>query len=149
MLDAPVKTLLQVSSKANLFYREDAEKALMEMLQNVSHCRSLPALISGGAGHGSTMVRRNASQLICTAVELCGPSKLLRSPRDVLEKTLTAVSLLLSDADPGARYSARRTLHQFLVLPDFEQQASRVLSGSQFTRVKDALDTLRTKVRHQ
>lgn len=146
VLDNPVKTLLQVSSKSNVFYREDAEKALLEMINNVSHCRSLPALINGGASNANTTVRRNVSMLVCAAVEHCTPSRFLRSHRDILEKTMMAVAQLLSDADPGARYFARKTLYQFLSLPEFEQQAVRVLSTSHQMKVQGVMDTLRTKV---
>ena len=129
-----------------MFFREDAEKALLEMVYNISHSRSLPAIINGGASNANTAVRRNVSMLICVAVEYCSPTRLLRSPRDVVEKTLTAVALLLSDADPGARFFARKTVYQFLPLPEFEHQTIRMLSTSHQMKVKDVMDILRTKV---
>ena len=129
-----------------MFFREDAEKALLEMVYNISHSRSLPAIINGGASNPNTAVRRNVSMLICVAVEYCTPTRLLRSSRDVIEKTLTAVAILLSDADPGARFFARKTVYQFLSLPEFEHQTIRMLSTSHQMKVKDVMDILRTKV---
>lgn len=149
VLDNPVKTLLQVSSKSNAFYREDAEKALREMVRSVSHCRSLPALINGGASNASAIVHKNVSMLICETVEYWTPTRFLRSPHDILEKTMTAVAQLLSDADPGARYFARKTLYQFLSESEFEQRTIRLLSISHQMKVRDMMDTLRRKVRHQ
>ena len=43
-----VRDLLHKGGESNAFIREDVEKALTEMLNNVSHSRSLQALIAGG-----------------------------------------------------------------------------------------------------
>lgn len=102
-MDAIVKTLLQVGSKSNNFYREDTEKALLEMTRNTSPAKSLQAVITGGISHGSVLVRRQVAQLICVIVEQSGPVKITKLPRDVLDKTINAIAHLLGDADAVAR----------------------------------------------
>ena len=43
-----MKTLLHKGGESNAFIRDDVDKALSEMVRNVSPARSLTALISGG-----------------------------------------------------------------------------------------------------
>ena len=47
-LDGIVKVLLHKGTESNAFIREDVEKALCEMVVNVSHHKCLIALINGG-----------------------------------------------------------------------------------------------------
>ncbi len=47
-LDGIVKVLLHKGTESNAFIREDVEKALCEMVINVSHHKCLIALINGG-----------------------------------------------------------------------------------------------------
>ena len=47
-LDGIVKVLLHKGTESNAFIREDVEKALYEMVVNVSHHMCLIALINGG-----------------------------------------------------------------------------------------------------
>jgi len=47
-LESVVRILLHKGGESNAFIREDVEKALTEMLNNVSPGKSLTALISGG-----------------------------------------------------------------------------------------------------
>ena len=98
-----MKALLLVGAKSNIFYREDVEKALKEMLLNISLGKCLLALINGGMDHNSTAVRRLVSQNVCCAVEEYGAAKVLRLPQDVLERTLNAIAHFLDDADVGVR----------------------------------------------
>ena len=101
-----MKTLLQVGSKSNTFYREDVEKALNEMIHGSSPGKCISSLLSGGMGNPNTAVRRLLSQTLCIVVEYHGPDKMLRQqPRDVLERLLSGITTLLADADVGARYS--------------------------------------------
>ncbi len=45
-----VRILLHKGGESNTFIREDVEKALMEMINNLSHSRSLQAIIGSGIG---------------------------------------------------------------------------------------------------
>ena len=47
-LDSSVRILLHKGGESNAFIRDDVDKALTEMVYNVSPGRSLTALISGG-----------------------------------------------------------------------------------------------------
>ena len=47
-LESVVRILLHKGGESNAFIREDVEKALTEMLNNVSPGKILTALISGG-----------------------------------------------------------------------------------------------------
>lgn len=102
-LDALLKTLLHVGSKSNNFYREDTEKALYLACNSVSPAKCLQGLMNGGLSHGSQLIRRQVAQFMCVTVEFHGAAKIVRLPRDVLDRVINATVILLGDADPLAR----------------------------------------------
>ncbi len=85
------------------------------------------------------------AQLICTSVEVCGPQKLLHSTKD-LEKALPAIVKLVGDNSPETRYYARKALDSLWTQPEFDRASSRVLSAPLLSKLKDAVEFLRTKV---
>ena len=100
-----VKTLLQVGSKSNTFFREDVEKAISEIISCTSPVRCVLSFLNGGMGHSNNTVRRLMAQCLCCMVEHHGPEKLLKQlPREVTERYLSAIVSLLTDADVGTRY---------------------------------------------
>ena len=100
-----VKTLLQAGSKANTFLREDAEKAMREMIAWINPSKCTCSLLNGGLSHGNSIIRRLMVQSLWAMVEHHGTDKMLKQlPQDVLVKLLNAVIGLLTDADAGARY---------------------------------------------
>lgn len=60
--------------------------------------------MNGGLNHGSQLIRRQVALFMCFTVEFHGASKIVRLPRDVLDRVIHATSVLLGDADPLARY---------------------------------------------
>ncbi len=100
-----VKTLLQVGSKSNTFFKEDVEKAMKEMMSWINPSKCTCSLLNGGLGNGNNTVRRLMVQCLWTMIEHHGTDKMLKQlPHEVLEKLLNAVIGLLTDADAGTRY---------------------------------------------
>lgn len=97
--------------------------------------------------HRNTQVRKMTSKFICLVVEGFEPSKFLHSSKDMLEKSLPAIVQLTKDSSPDSRYYARRALSVLWPEPDFYQVANKVLKSNTFTEAKEAIETLKVKVK--
>ena len=73
------------------------------MCIRTSPAKCLQSLMNGGLTHGSQLIRRQVAQFMCATVEHNGAAKIVRLPRDVLDRVINATSSLLGDADPLAR----------------------------------------------
>ena len=86
------------------------------------------------------------SKFISAVIQTYDPSKFLHSSKDLLERTLPAVIQLTKDSSPDVRYYARKCLSMLWPEPDFYQVAGRVLKNSQYTEVRETIETLKVKV---
>ncbi|XP_019850510.1 PREDICTED: crescerin-1-like [Amphimedon queenslandica] len=144
-LDALLKTLLHVGSKSNNFYREDTEKALYLACNSVSPAKCLQGLMNGGLSHGSQLIRRQVAQFMCVTVEVHGAAKIVRLPRDVLDRVINATAILLGDADPLARYQARKMLNMLYSCPEFDELARKALNDHQYAKIKETAEHIKVK----
>ncbi len=140
-----------------------------EIISCTNPNRIVSSLLNGGMGHNNNSIRRLMTQCLCCVIEHHGPDKLLTQlPRDVIERYLSAIITLSTDADVGTRYiqymctgmtpiitsiiiiiiryHARRSVKEFCCHPEFESYAAKFLSKPQFAKIKDIIETLRTKV---
>ena len=160
-----MQTLLHKGVESSAFLREVVDKAMTDMVANVSPPKALSALIAGGLGlvrsydhlvrkkitpfffsHRNAQVRKMTSKFVCVVVEGYEPSRFLHSNKDLLDRALPAIVQLSKDSSQEARYYARKCLNALWPEPDFNQVASRVLRNNLYTQAKEVVEVLKMKV---
>uniref|UniRef100_A0A8C5J3E0 TOG array regulator of axonemal microtubules 1 n=1 Tax=Junco hyemalis TaxID=40217 RepID=A0A8C5J3E0_JUNHY len=91
-VDNAVKVLLHKAGESNTFIREEVDKALKAMVNNVTPARALCSLINGGQSHLHSAVRRCTAQHVGDIVQRLGPERVLAAGRPVAERLLPAVA---------------------------------------------------------
>ncbi len=115
-LDQICKILVPKGGESNAFIREDVDKALDSMVQNVSPQRALCALINAGSSHKSANVRKATAMHLGRLVEKMGPGRVLSGVKDITDKILPTAARLALDNAQETRYDvhrSKRTLHWF------------------------------------
>lgn len=144
-LDGAARVLLQKAGESNAFIRQDAERALERMCEHCSLTRSLSALLTGGLGHLSSVVRKCAAQHVCVLVERAGAARLLSGTKDLTDRILPAVSKLAQDSSQEARYFGRRMLLFLSSHRDFDKMMEKFVPAKDLPAIRDAVFTLKTK----
>ncbi|XP_077077853.1 TOG array regulator of axonemal microtubules protein 1 isoform X2 [Siphateles boraxobius] len=144
-LDGTARVLLQKAGESNAFIRQDAERALERMCEHCSLTRSLSALLTGGLGHLSSVVRKCAAQHVCALVERAGAARLLSGTKDLTDRILPAVSKLAQDSSQEARYFGRRMLLFLSSHRDFDKMMEKFVPAKDLPAIRDAVFTLKTK----
>uniref|UniRef100_A0A2K6DWQ2 TOG array regulator of axonemal microtubules protein 1 n=1 Tax=Macaca nemestrina TaxID=9545 RepID=A0A2K6DWQ2_MACNE len=91
-LDTTVKVLLQKAGESNTFIREDVDKALRAMVNNVTPARAVVSLINGGQSHLHIAVRRCTAQHLSDVLEFMEPERILSATKDMAERILPAAA---------------------------------------------------------
>ncbi|KAM4014603.1 TOG array regulator of axonemal microtubules protein 1 isoform 2-T3 [Anomaloglossus baeobatrachus] len=102
-LDNCVRVLLHKAGESNIFIREDVDKALSAMVQNVTPVRALAALINGGLSHLNTAVKKCAAQHMSDLVERMGPGRILSGIKDITDRALPAIAKFAQDGSQETR----------------------------------------------
>ncbi|XP_077180266.1 TOG array regulator of axonemal microtubules protein 1 [Paroedura picta] len=144
-LDSTVKVLLRKAGESNTFIREDVDRALKAMVNNVTPARALASLIHGGQSHLNTAVRRCAAQHLSDVVEHMGPGRVLSGIKDVTDKLLTAVAKFVQDGSPETRYYGRKMLFTLMTHADFERTLDKYVPPKDLPYVKETVSSLRQK----
>nr|XP_056707056.1 TOG array regulator of axonemal microtubules protein 1 [Euleptes europaea] len=144
-LDGTVKVLLHKAGESNSFIREDVEKALKAMVNNVTPARALASLINGGQSHLNTAVRRCAAQHLSDVVEHMGPGRILSGIKDVTDKVLSAVAKFVQDGSQETRYYGRKMLFTLMTHADFERMLEKYILPKDLPYVKETVGSLRQK----
>ncbi|XP_027523139.1 TOG array regulator of axonemal microtubules protein 1 [Corapipo altera] len=144
-LDNAVKVLLHKAGESNTFIREEVDKALKAMVNNVTPARALCSLINGGQSHLHSAVRRCTAQHLSELVERLGPERLLGGPRPAAERLLPASARFAQDSSQQTRYYGRRMLFSMMAHPEFEKALERYIPAKDLPYIKDAVGSLREK----
>ncbi|XP_074645320.1 TOG array regulator of axonemal microtubules protein 1-like isoform X2 [Tubulanus polymorphus] len=144
-LDNVTKILLAKSGDSNSFIREDVEKALKAMVDNVTPQRALSALINGGASHKNVAVRRTTAQVLCEIIEKMGPGRILSGIKDVTDRVLPTTGQFITDGSPETRYYGRRIFYMLMSHQDFNKMLNKHVQGPTLRNVQDVIENLRTK----
>ncbi|KAF2982522.1 hypothetical protein EK904_011219 [Melospiza melodia maxima] len=102
-VDNAVKVLLHKAGESNTFIREEVDKALKAMVNNVTPARALCSLINGGQSHLHSAVRRCTAQHVGDIVQRLGPERLLAAGRPLAERLLPAVARFVQDSSQQTR----------------------------------------------
>ncbi|XP_023078407.1 TOG array regulator of axonemal microtubules protein 1 isoform X5 [Piliocolobus tephrosceles] len=102
-LDTTVKVLLQKAGESNTFIREDVDKALRAMVNNVTPARAVVSLINGGQSHLHIAVRRCTAQHLSDVLEFMEPERILSATKDMAERILPAAAKFAQDSSQETR----------------------------------------------
>ncbi|XP_030070267.1 TOG array regulator of axonemal microtubules protein 1 isoform X1 [Microcaecilia unicolor] len=144
-LDNTVKVLLHKASESNTFIREDVDKTLNAMVQNVTPGRTLCALINGGLSHLHTAVRKCTAQHLSDVVERMGPGRILSEIKDVTDRALPAVVKFAMDGSQETRYYGRKMLFLLMYHPDFNKMLEKYVQTKDLPYIKETVSNLRQK----
>ncbi|CAO2586418.1 TOG array regulator of axonemal microtubules protein 1 [Lemmus lemmus] len=132
-LDTAVRALLHKAGESNTFIREDVDKALRAMVNNVTPARAVIALINGGQRSLSIM---NHSQDIKSCNE--PHYYVYRNSSFLYENALMCFSHI-------HRYYGRKMLFLMMGHPNFETMLEKYIPSKDLPYIKDSVKNLRQK----
>ncbi|XP_041314393.1 TOG array regulator of axonemal microtubules protein 1 isoform X2 [Pyrgilauda ruficollis] len=144
-LDNAVKVLLHKAGESNTFIREEVDKALKAMVNNVTPARALCSLINGGQSHLHSAVRRCTAQHLGDIVERLGPERVLAGGRPVAERLLPAIARFAQDSSQQTRYYGRRMLFSMMAHPDLDKILEKFVPPKDLPYIKETVGSLREK----
>ncbi|XP_022090984.1 TOG array regulator of axonemal microtubules protein 1-like isoform X2 [Acanthaster planci] len=144
-LEQICKILMPKAGESNAFIREDVDKALDSMVQNVSPQRALCALISAGVSHKNQTVRKTTAMHLNTLVDRMGPGRLLSGVKDITDKILPAAASLALDNGQETRFYARKMLYSMIHHESFNKLIEKYVPAKDLRSLKEVLENLRLK----
>ncbi|XP_068022913.1 TOG array regulator of axonemal microtubules protein 1-like [Melanerpes formicivorus] len=144
-LDNTVKVLLHKAGESNTFIREEVDKALKAMVNNVTPARALCSLINGGQSHLHSAVRRCTAQHLSDIVERMGAERILSGAKAVADRILPAIARFAQDSSQQTRYYGRKMLFNMMDHPEFEKALEKYVPSKDLPYIKDSVSSLREK----
>ncbi|XP_069883348.1 TOG array regulator of axonemal microtubules protein 1 isoform X2 [Dipodomys merriami] len=144
-LDTTVKVLLHKAGESNTFIREDVDKALRAMVNNVTPARAVISLINGGQSHLHIAVRRCTAQHLSDVVEFMEPERILSGTKDMAERLLPAAAKFAQDSSQETRYYGRKMLFLMMCHPHFEKLLEKYVPSKDLPYMKESVKNLRQK----
>ncbi|GAB6031783.1 hypothetical protein CHUAL_010186 [Chamberlinius hualienensis] len=144
-LDCICKVLLHKCGESNVFIKEDVEKSLTHMVENVTPQRALIALILGGCSHRNPAVRKITARFVFTVCENIGTNKIMSGAKDITDKVFLTATQFVMDGAPMTRYYGRKMLFMLLPHPEFDRMLMLHVPANTIRNIKDVLDSLKTK----
>ncbi|XP_054256668.1 TOG array regulator of axonemal microtubules protein 1 [Indicator indicator] len=144
-LDNTVKVLLHKAGESNTFIREEVDKALKAMVNNVTPARALCSLINGGQSHLHSAVRRCTAQHLSDIVERMGAERIVSGAKAVADRILPAIARFAQDSSQQTRYYGRRMLFNMMDHPEFEKALEKYVPSKDLPYLKDSVNSLREK----
>ncbi|KAG8517749.1 TOG array regulator of axonemal microtubules protein 1 [Galemys pyrenaicus] len=144
-LDTTVKVLLHKAGESNTFIREDVDKALRAMVNNVTPARAAVSLINGGQSHLHIAVRRCAAQHLSDVVEFMEPERILAGTKDMADRILPAAAKFAQDSSQETRYYGRKMLFLMMCLNNFDKMLEKYVPSKDLPYIKESVKNLRQK----
>ncbi|XP_063465334.1 TOG array regulator of axonemal microtubules protein 1 isoform X6 [Symphalangus syndactylus] len=144
-LDTTVKVLLHKAGESNTFIREDVDKALRAMVNNVTPARAVVSLINGGQSHLHIAVRRCTAQHLSEVLEFMEPERILSATKDMAERILPAAAKFAQDSSQETRYYGRKMLFFMMCHPNFEKMLEKYVPSKDLPYIKDTVRNLQQK----
>ncbi|XP_074721081.1 TOG array regulator of axonemal microtubules protein 1 [Strix uralensis] len=144
-LDNTVKVLLHKAGESNTFIREEVDKALKAMVNNVTPARALCSLINGGQSHLHSAVRRCTAQHLSDIVERMGPERILSGTKVVADRVFPAIARFAQDSSQQTRYYGRKMLFSMMTHPDFDKTLEKYVPTKDLPYIKESVSNLREK----
>ncbi|CAF0741521.1 unnamed protein product [Adineta steineri] len=144
-LDITIKAIMQKSAECNEFFRNDVEKCLQTMIENVTIQKALQALIAGGASHRSPAVRKTSAKYIYIVCEKLGSNKILSGIRDITERVLQVAATFASDGPPEIRWYGKKIYYMLMSSDELDPLMKHYLNPTAYSNMCEVLDNIRTK----
>ncbi|KAM6201644.1 TOG array regulator of axonemal microtubules protein 1 [Rhynchocyon petersi] len=144
-LDTTVKILLHKAGESNTFIREDVDKALKAMVNNVTPARAVISLINGGQSHLHIAVRRCTAQHLSDVVEYMEPERILSGTKDMADRILPAAAKFAQDSSQETRYYGRKMLFLLMCHPNFDKMLEKYVPSKDLPYIKESVKNLRQK----
>ncbi|XP_037690845.1 TOG array regulator of axonemal microtubules protein 1 [Choloepus didactylus] len=144
-LDTTVKVLLHKAGESNTFIREDVDKALRAMVNNVTPARAIVSLINGGQSHLHIAVRRCTAQHLSDVVEFLEPERILSGTKDMADRILPAAAKFAQDSSQETRYYGRKMLFLMMCHPNFDKMLEKYVPSKDLPYIKESVKNLRQK----
>ncbi|KAM3918526.1 TOG array regulator of axonemal microtubules protein 1 [Leptodactylus fuscus] len=144
-LDNCVRVLLHKAGESNIFIREDVDKALDAMVQNVTPVRALAALINGGLSHLNTAVKKCTAQHMSDLVERMGPGRILSGIKDITDRALPAIAKFAQDGSQETRFFGRKMLHYLMSHPEFDKMLEKYIPSKDLPYIRDLIKHIQVK----
>lgn len=136
------RVLLHKIGDSNDFIREEADKSLGMMVENVTPSKALCALIARGGSHRNSAVRKCTAKHLLRVVELLGAEKLLCGSRESTDTFLRTLVRLVQDGQQDTRFYGRRMFSLVMTHPKFEVQMERLIPSHE---LRDLIATVKQK----
>ncbi|XP_053315473.1 TOG array regulator of axonemal microtubules protein 2 [Spea bombifrons] len=136
------RVLLHKIGDSNDFIREESDRALGIMVENVSPSRVLAALIASGASHRNSSVRKCSAKHLLDVVELLGSERLLSGSRENTDTFLRTLVKLAQDGQQDTRFYGRRMFSLVMTHPKFEGHMERLIPSHD---LRDIIATIKQK----
>ncbi|XP_031213379.1 TOG array regulator of axonemal microtubules protein 1 isoform X2 [Mastomys coucha] len=144
-LDIAVRALLHKAGESNTFIREDVDKALKAMVNNVTPARAVTSLINGGQSHLHIAVRRCTAQHLADVVECIEPERISSGTKDMADRLLPAAAKFAQDSSQETRYYGRKMLFLMMGHPNFEKLLEKYIPSKDLPYIKESVKNLRLK----
>ncbi|XP_065542720.1 TOG array regulator of axonemal microtubules protein 1 isoform X2 [Lathamus discolor] len=144
-LDYTVKILLHKAGESNTFIREEVDKALKAMVNNVTPARALCSLIDGGQSHLNSAVRRCTAQHLSDIVECMGLDRILSGSKVVADRLFPAIVRFTQDSSQQTRYYGRKMLFSMMTHPDFDKTIEKYVLTKDLPYIRESVINLREK----
>ncbi|XP_038612218.1 TOG array regulator of axonemal microtubules protein 1 [Tachyglossus aculeatus] len=144
-LDATVKVLLHKAGESNTFIREDVDKALKAMVNNVTPARAVASLINGGQSHLHIAVRRCTAQHLSDVVEQMESARILSGTKDMADRLLPTAAKFAQDSSQETRYYGRKMLFFLMSHSNFDKMLEKHVPSKDLPYIKDSVKNLRQK----
>nr|XP_017525746.2 TOG array regulator of axonemal microtubules protein 1 isoform X3 [Manis javanica] len=144
-LDTTVKVLLHKAGESNTFIREDVDKALRAMVNNVTPARAVVSLINGGQSHLHIAVRKCTAQHLSDIVEIMEPERILSGTKDMADRLLPAAAKFAQDSSQETRYYGRKMLFLMMCYPNFDKMLEKYVLSKDLPYIKESVKSLRQK----
>lgn len=144
-LELVTSTLLNKSGETVGFIRDDIEKVMKHLVDNITPNKAALAIIAGGASHRNGAVRKTAAHSLLSVVEKMGAVRILTTAKDVTERLLPTTAHFVMDATPLTRYYGRRIFHLLMQHPNFDKLLTRYVQPSTLRNISSILDSVRKK----
>ncbi|XP_067119800.1 TOG array regulator of axonemal microtubules protein 1 [Centruroides vittatus] len=144
-LEVIVQTLLHKTGESVGFIRDDIEKAMNNMIEEVSSNKAILAVILGGGSHRNGAVRKTTAQVTATLVERIGAAKCLVGQKEITERLLPVAAQFLMDGVPLTRYHGRRIFQVLLPHPSFDKMLTKYVHQTTVRNIRGILETIRKK----
>uniref|UniRef100_A0A8C4USB4 TOG array regulator of axonemal microtubules 1 n=1 Tax=Falco tinnunculus TaxID=100819 RepID=A0A8C4USB4_FALTI len=141
-LDNTVKVLLHKAGESNTFIREEVDKALKAMVNNVTPARALCSLINGGQSHLHSAVRRCTAQHLSDIVEHVGPERILSGTKAVADRIFPAIARFAQDSSQQTRYYGRKMLFSMMSHPEFDKMLEKYVPAKDLPYIKESVSYL-------